>query len=497
MKQVADIGSPHPYTKVPYLKINSCDFLKKLRILHTMSPFQMEVAASLQRDKQANLLNELIAKECVALAEIQAAQKEKGRGRPCTAVANRKATINKRLMQLEKGVVPNEVEELPAKKSSDQFSTCAHGDVAHHGVPEIIPAQVLDAAEMESKSFVQTGPSQDSPAHGILMHPMCSLPATFNRLLGSLWPHSLADQKSQASCEAACKGGKVFALPVARSTKRAASGFAEAFTKILLSMRAAIFASGQMQPPGGVNDWCTLPDKRRWLGVRVAWPFGKQIYAGTVSAWKRDLDGRRFVWRVSYDDGDEEVYSRSQVYCGIRMYRAVEKSEGSCPKVCPAQEHQPKDCQVTPATTLTQQLCVPKRRAVVRLEMPSSARTRLCDDLDQGLFPFPVLISPRRLLPLALATPLSGGSGRDGCGGCEGGTGRGVDTRREDDSRVQRVQLLAKQGCGDKRHPKRRASEVVRRQLLSPSVGRELRELNTNTGRDTRASGASKRARAA
>ena len=33
--------------------------------------------------------------------------------------------------------------------------------------------------------------------------------------------------------------------------------------------------------------WDTTPGSHRWLGARVAWEFGEDVYAGTCTGWKK------------------------------------------------------------------------------------------------------------------------------------------------------------------------------------------------------------------
>ena len=150
--------------------------------------------------------------------------------------------------------------------------------------------------------------------------------------------------------------------------------------------------------------WCSEPGSHRWLGARVAWPFGDETYAGTCLGWKRDSLLGYFVWFVSYDDGDTEVYNVAHMRCGIRLFREMQapKKHRPSPKVKPSLEVTPvPEPEVTPkpgphVTTPVPEAASPRRWSPPGMLCAARSSRRPVDP-DQALYPFPVLVAPRRL----------------------------------------------------------------------------------------------------
>ena len=129
--------------------------------------------------------------------------------------------------------------------------------------------------------------------------------------------------------------------------------------------------------------WETAPGSHRWIGARVAWEFGKDIYAGTCTGWKmKEKVLGCAIWFVSYDDGDTEIFNVAQMRYSLRLHgrtefrvRAPRTPQKSCAKE-EVEAFSPRRSQGVLSTAL---------RA-----------SRLAVEQDE-LLPFPVLISPERL----------------------------------------------------------------------------------------------------
>ena len=81
------------------------------------------------------------------------------------------------------------------------------------------------------------------------------------------------------------------------------------------------------KPPGEASpdqkSWDTAPGSHRWLGARVAWEFGKDIYAGTCTGWKKkDKLLGCAIWFIRYDDGDSEVFDVANMRYSLRLFGA-------------------------------------------------------------------------------------------------------------------------------------------------------------------------------
>lgn len=138
------------------------------------------------------------------------------------------------------------------------------------------------------------------------------------------------------------------------------------------------------QPPSP-SDWSNAGHK--WMGSHVAWPFGPSLCFGTVVAWRRDDRRRCMLWRVKYDDGDEEDYELRHMHDGLRFYR----------------EHYRARVHVEgEAASRSTEDARPKRRAssVVTLDnLHSEQPRRQRKEVDplQPFVTFPVVISPMYL----------------------------------------------------------------------------------------------------
>ena len=59
----------------------------------------------------------------------------------------------------------------------------------------------------------------------------------------------------------------------------------------------------------------------RWIGVRVCWHFGHVPISGTCTGYS---PSRKRLWRVVYDDGDEEAYTSANMREGMTLYRTLQ-----------------------------------------------------------------------------------------------------------------------------------------------------------------------------
>ena len=144
--------------------------------------------------------------------------------------------------------------------------------------------------------------------------------------------------------------------------------------------------------------WDTTPGSHRWLGARVAWEFGKEIYAGTCTGWKKKDNVLGYaIWFVCYDDGDTEVFDVAHMRYSMRLHGQTERfrDSGRAPR--------------TPQKSCAEaEVAAPSPRRSQGVLSTASRASRL--SVEQDLLPFPVLISPQRLQqgPLsdrAAATP--------------------------------------------------------------------------------------------
>eukprot|EP00316_Scyphosphaera_apsteinii_P016923 CAMPEP_0119331592 /NCGR_PEP_ID=MMETSP1333-20130426/80905_1 /TAXON_ID=418940 /ORGANISM="Scyphosphaera apsteinii, Strain RCC1455" /LENGTH=186 /DNA_ID=CAMNT_0007341229 /DNA_START=34 /DNA_END=591 /DNA_ORIENTATION=+ len=132
--------------------------------------------------------------------------------------------------------------------------------------------------------------------------------------------------------------------------------------------------------------WCVEPGSHRWLAARVAWEFGTKMYCGTCIGWTRDPDSRRLAFFVLYDDDDKDVFELTEMKQAIRQYQTLDKARRLASSTLSSALSFPAAPQATP------------RRRAAAWEPTSANRIRKPVDPDQGLFPFPIVISPRRLL---------------------------------------------------------------------------------------------------
>ena len=143
--------------------------------------------------------------------------------------------------------------------------------------------------------------------------------------------------------------------------------------------------------------WDTTPGSHRWLGARVAWEFGEDVYAGTCTGWKkRDNVLGYAIWFVCYDDGDTEVFDVAHMRYSMRLHNERFANTGRAPRRSPTSQKSRAEAAAVANSP---------RRSQGVLSTASRA-SRL--SAEQELLPFPVLISPQRLQqgPLrAAATP--------------------------------------------------------------------------------------------
>ena len=70
----------------------------------------------------------------------------------------------------------------------------------------------------------------------------------------------------------------------------------------------------------------------QWVGARVAWMFDSHAYAGTCDGWRR-TSSLGVMWHVTYDDGDEEDFSRTDMHYGMLLYCKLQKQQQQMPCV--------------------------------------------------------------------------------------------------------------------------------------------------------------------
>ena len=132
--------------------------------------------------------------------------------------------------------------------------------------------------------------------------------------------------------------------------------------------------------------WDTTPGSHRWLGARVAWEFGEDIYAGTCTGFKkRDNVLGYAIWFVCYDDGDSEVFDVAHMRYSMRLHKERFANTGRAPRRSPTSQKSRAEAAAVANS--------PRRsRGVLST---ASRASRL--SAEQELLPFPVLISPQRL----------------------------------------------------------------------------------------------------
>ena len=132
--------------------------------------------------------------------------------------------------------------------------------------------------------------------------------------------------------------------------------------------------------------WDTTPGSHRWLGARVAWEFGKDVYAGTCTGWKkRDNVLGYAIWFVCYDDGDTEVFDVAHMRYSMRLHNERFANPGRAPRRSATSQKSRAEAAAVANSP---------RRSQGVLSTASRA-SRL--SAEQELLPFPVLISPQRL----------------------------------------------------------------------------------------------------
>ena len=132
--------------------------------------------------------------------------------------------------------------------------------------------------------------------------------------------------------------------------------------------------------------WDTTPGSHRWLGARVAWEFGEDVYAGTCTGWKkRDNVLGYAIWFVCYDDGDTEVFDVAHMRYSMRLHNERFANTGRAPRRSPTSQKSRAEAAAVANSP---------RRSQGVLSTASRA-SRL--SAEQELLPFPVLISPQRL----------------------------------------------------------------------------------------------------
>ena len=132
--------------------------------------------------------------------------------------------------------------------------------------------------------------------------------------------------------------------------------------------------------------WDTTPGSHRWLGARVAWEFGKDVYAGTCTGWKkRDNVLGYAIWFVCYDDGDTEIFDVAHMRYSMRLHNERFANPGRAPRRSATSQKSRAEAAAVANS--------PRRsRGVLST---ASRASRL--SAEQELLPFPVLISPQRL----------------------------------------------------------------------------------------------------
>ena len=131
--------------------------------------------------------------------------------------------------------------------------------------------------------------------------------------------------------------------------------------------------------------WDTTPGSHRWLGARVAWEFGAEVYAGTCTGWKKKDNVLGYaIWFVCYDDGDKEIFNVAHMRYSMRLHGQTERfrTPGRAPRT------PQKSCAEAEAAA-------PSPRRSQEVLSTASRASRL--SVEQDLLPFPVLISPQRL----------------------------------------------------------------------------------------------------
>ena len=101
-----------------------------------MEVAQAELAAAAARQQR---INSLLAAENEKLAAIDAARKQKGRGRPKVAEASRYAGIERRIARLERGLLPEEPEPHPTAAAPGDLRASAAQHPRHHAAPQHVP----------------------------------------------------------------------------------------------------------------------------------------------------------------------------------------------------------------------------------------------------------------------------------------------------------------------------------------------------------------------
>lgn len=64
------------------------------------------------------------------------------------------------------------------------------------------------------------------------------------------------------------------------------------------------------------------PRKRAYVGRRIAKYFGKKLFCGVISGWDPAalVDDRVDLWKVDYDDGDEEDLEEEEMHICLDRY---------------------------------------------------------------------------------------------------------------------------------------------------------------------------------
>ena len=84
-------------------------------------------------------------------------------------------------------------------------------------------------------------------------------------------------------------------------------------------MQSAISAHVEQQPCS--PEWCT--EGHEWIGERVVRVFGGERIGGVVTRWLPKGKGRRAMWHLRHDDGDEEDLYENEAHAAIMAAAAA------------------------------------------------------------------------------------------------------------------------------------------------------------------------------
>ena len=64
-------------------------------------------------------------------------------------------------------------------------------------------------------------------------------------------------------------------------------------------------------------------DGHEWISQTVCWQFGRALHTGTCEQWRTAEAGRDALWRIVYDDGDVEDFTKENMLHGLQLFRSV------------------------------------------------------------------------------------------------------------------------------------------------------------------------------